>query len=133
MKCVRTCLEEGKKVNTESWLYDEDKWLSGFAGGIVPAKGDKYRSKHIQVKKVEAEKAVEALNKPSLLGIFRLELASPKTVKRFKRVNTPEEVENNGQLLLFEVKLAEKRKLGDPRISLLHRHDALQDKLYPQI
>jgi len=30
MKCIKACLETGKKVGAESWLYDEDKWPSGF-------------------------------------------------------------------------------------------------------
>jgi len=28
-----------------AWLYDEDRWPSGFAGGRVPSQGDKYRAK----------------------------------------------------------------------------------------
>lgn len=36
MKCIEACLDEGKKAGVESWLYDEDKWPSGFAGGLVP-------------------------------------------------------------------------------------------------
>jgi hypothetical protein len=43
MRCIAACLEQGKISGTESWLYDEDKWPSGFAGGKVPAKGDEYR------------------------------------------------------------------------------------------
>ncbi len=27
-----------------AWFYDEDKWPSGFAGGIVPLKGDEYQA-----------------------------------------------------------------------------------------
>ena len=49
MDCVHACLEEGKKQNLESWLYDEDKWPSGFAGGLVPAKSDKYRIRFLRM------------------------------------------------------------------------------------
>ncbi|GAG06817.1 unnamed protein product, partial [marine sediment metagenome] len=35
MKAVRACVRTGKKIGMESWLYDEDKWPSGFAGGLV--------------------------------------------------------------------------------------------------
>ncbi len=34
MTLVRTCLEKGKENEMLTWLYDEDKWPSGFAGGL---------------------------------------------------------------------------------------------------
>jgi hypothetical protein len=36
---------EAKRLKMHAWLYDEDKWPSGFAGGIVPKMGAKYRQK----------------------------------------------------------------------------------------
>ena len=38
MDRVRTCVEEARKRNMLAWLYDEDKWPSGFAGGFVTRK-----------------------------------------------------------------------------------------------
>ncbi|MBQ7968570.1 MAG: hypothetical protein IJ292_01980 [Clostridia bacterium] len=35
MGYVRFCVEEAKKRNMLAWLYDEDRWPSGSAGGIV--------------------------------------------------------------------------------------------------
>lgn len=34
-ECVQACLEEANKENLYSYLYDEDRWPSGSAGGIV--------------------------------------------------------------------------------------------------
>ena len=34
MDLVRTCIEKGKQNGMLAWLYDEDKWPSGFAGGF---------------------------------------------------------------------------------------------------
>ena len=34
MNLVRACVEKGKQNGMLSWLYDEDKWPSGFAGGF---------------------------------------------------------------------------------------------------
>ena len=31
--CVAACIDEGKKLNMESWAYDENGWPSGFGGG----------------------------------------------------------------------------------------------------
>ena len=46
MDLIKACNEHGKKVGMLSWLYDEDRWPSGAAGGIV-TKNPKYRQKFI--------------------------------------------------------------------------------------
>jgi len=45
MDRIETCVKEAEKRGMGAWLYDEDKWPSGFAGGIVPAKSSEYRGK----------------------------------------------------------------------------------------
>jgi len=45
MDRIETCVKEAEKRGMGAWLYDEDKWPSGFAGGIVPAKSADYRGK----------------------------------------------------------------------------------------
>ena len=34
-ECVSSCIDEAEKQGMEAWLYDEDRWPSGAAGGIV--------------------------------------------------------------------------------------------------
>ncbi len=38
MSNIKGCTEKAKKENMLAWLYDEDKWPSGFAGGLVTKK-----------------------------------------------------------------------------------------------
>ena len=38
MARIRTCVEEAGKKGMLAWLYDEDRWPSGFAGGYVTEK-----------------------------------------------------------------------------------------------
>lgn len=45
MELVTACAERAKKTGTYAWLYDEDKWPSGFAGGEVPLSNEAYRSR----------------------------------------------------------------------------------------
>lgn len=45
MELIRACADEAQKTGTYAWLYDEDKWPSGFAGGMVPTKSEAYRSR----------------------------------------------------------------------------------------
>ncbi|MFQ6096021.1 MAG: hypothetical protein ACE5NN_07745, partial [Candidatus Bathyarchaeia archaeon] len=80
MKCVEACLKEGKKVGVESWLYDEDKWPSGFAGGIVPAKSEEYRSRVVVMEELRREEADSALKDPAVLAAFEVRFTSPRVM-----------------------------------------------------
>lgn len=45
MDAVRTAADLAEELGMQAWLYDEDRWPSGSAGGSVPAQGDAFRSK----------------------------------------------------------------------------------------
>ncbi|MFA5293281.1 MAG: glycosyl hydrolase [Phycisphaerae bacterium] len=51
---IRTCIDEAAKNNMEAWLYDEDRWPSGAAGGFVTT-DHKYRMRKLVVNVVEPE------------------------------------------------------------------------------
>lgn len=46
MQSVRDCVKKAEKENMLAWIYDEDRWPSGYAGGIV-TKEKKYRQVHL--------------------------------------------------------------------------------------
>ena len=46
MELIKTCNEKAKRENMLAWLYDEDKWPSGFAGGYV-TKNPEFRQKYL--------------------------------------------------------------------------------------
>ena len=45
MALVRSCIETAQSTGTYAWLYDEDKWPSGYAGGAVAEIDEAYRSR----------------------------------------------------------------------------------------
>ncbi len=48
MECVRQTVDIARQEGMGAWLYDEDRWPSGAAGGLVPARGgDAFRAKVI--------------------------------------------------------------------------------------
>ena len=49
MDLVAACVDEAKKRDMLAWLYDEDRWPSGFAGGIV-TRDPKFRGRYLQVR-----------------------------------------------------------------------------------
>jgi hypothetical protein len=38
-------IEKADELGLKAWIYDEDKWPSGYAGGLVPQKSEAYRPK----------------------------------------------------------------------------------------
>ncbi|MBO5714623.1 MAG: hypothetical protein J6R83_04325 [Clostridia bacterium] len=56
MEAIKTCVQKAKETGTYAWLYDEDRFPSGFAGGIV-TKDPEFRVKML-VFSTEKDKAV---------------------------------------------------------------------------
>lgn len=50
-ECVNACIDEAEKLDMNAWLYDEDRWPSGAAGGLV-TKNHAYRAKKIIVEEL---------------------------------------------------------------------------------
>lgn len=50
-KCIETCISEAEKLDMNAWLYDEDRWPSGAAGGLV-TKDPKYRQRTLKYEEV---------------------------------------------------------------------------------
>lgn len=67
MECHEACIDEGRELGMGAWLYDEDCWPSGSAGGITPAKGPFYQAKVLDLVRTTGGNI-----KPddSVLGVF---------------------------------------------------------------
>lgn len=77
MELTKDCIEEGSMLGMNSWCYDENGWPSGFAGGIVPAMGDYFHVRWLEI----AEKAAGSIrHDDNILGIYRLEADSHKII-----------------------------------------------------
>ena len=123
MNCVNACLEEGKKMNLESWLYDEDKWPSGFAGGLVPAKSEEYRMRFLKIEEIKASDVSELLKDPSVQAVFEASFSQSQELEKFKRITGPEEVSGAGRLLAFKVEIDRSRSNwfnGETYVDLLN-------------
>lgn len=55
MARIMDCIEEAGKRGMGAWLYDEDKWPSGFCGGKIPLLGGEYRQKALLMREGELE------------------------------------------------------------------------------
>ncbi|MCR5693630.1 MAG: hypothetical protein K6G89_01495 [Clostridia bacterium] len=82
--CVDACVDEGKKLDMESWAYDENGWPSGFGGGKVL--NDPYNFAEF-LKLSESTEFPDITNKPApekmILGVY------VKDGDNYKRVDRP--------------------------------------------
>ena len=79
MGLIRHCADEAKRTETLAWLYDEDRWPSGAAGGLV-TKTPRYRQRMLRLTRNEMtegvlpkDEAVEA-GAPYLYNVYDIVL-----------------------------------------------------------
>ncbi len=53
MEAVRISVKEAKLRGMAAWLYDEDKWPSGYGGGLVSNRGPEYRNKALVCERID--------------------------------------------------------------------------------
>lgn len=49
LQCIETCVQEAETLDMKAWVYDENGWPSGFAGGKL-LEDEKNRDKYIEIK-----------------------------------------------------------------------------------
>ncbi|MBR2988177.1 MAG: hypothetical protein IKC64_00460 [Clostridia bacterium] len=91
MDLVKACNEKAKQMEMLAWLYDEDRWPSGAAGGIV-TKNPKHRAKILlfTTKKLNdtVEKEDAVINgKPYFLACYDIVLNLDGTLKSYDMIS----------------------------------------------
>jgi hypothetical protein len=66
-ECIQACIDEAEQLNMQAWLYDEDRWPSGAAGGLV-TKNPAYRHRNLELTIHEAADAI--IWDEDTLGVF---------------------------------------------------------------
>ncbi len=90
MEMVKTCCDEAEANEMLAWLYDEDRWSSGPAGGIV-TKNKLYRRKRLivypadQGHDLSKEEALEK-GEPYLLGVYDVVLDGEGYLESYAKV-----------------------------------------------
>jgi len=55
-------VKTSQEIGIDAWFYDEDKWPSGFAGGIVPLKDEAFRARSLlRIRKGQTVKAPDTV------------------------------------------------------------------------
>lgn len=95
MTNIKGCTEKAKKENMLAWLYDEDKWPSGFAGGLVTKKPEN-REKYL-LGTFDASKA-----EGTFLARYNIELDNEGFLASYRRLGENEKAENREWFAFLE-------------------------------
>ncbi|UCC69154.1 MAG: hypothetical protein JSV79_04345, partial [Armatimonadota bacterium] len=49
MECIAAAVEEAREQGMQAWLYDEDRWPSGFGGGLVVGSDPDFAMKYLEL------------------------------------------------------------------------------------
>ncbi len=102
MDLVEACTDEAEKKNMLAWLYDEDRWPSGFAGGLV-TKDEKHRIKYLLftatpyeelgglVREGSEAQTAKRSGNGKLLARYDVELDADGRLARYRRLGEGEE------------------------------------------
>lgn len=101
---INVCADEAEKLGLEAWLYDEDRWPSGTAGGLV-TRNPQFRSKFVRL---ETRKGAEFLWSDEIIAAFSCELdeLSYRDCQRIDAQTAPATYQDK-TILVFTIEEAE--------------------------
>lgn len=88
-KCVKACTDEAKKLGMDAWLYDEDRWPSGAAGGKVTKNFPEYRNRFLDCRTCETEADSAEKEGRRDLAWFVVSGKTEKEIASYRRVDGP--------------------------------------------
>lgn len=97
MNLIKSCVEKGKENDMNSYLYDEDRWPSGSAGGLV-TKNKRLRGKGLvfsQKKReiISLEEMYEA-NKFYQYAVYDVKLDENEKLLSYRKIDDESEAQN---------------------------------------
>ena len=112
MELVKTCVEKAKAEEMLAWLYDEDRWPSGAAGGLVTC-DEKYRARNLVFTTEKQGEAFSAGNcsrsngdrsgNDTLLACYDVVLDSDGYLESYKRIDENDEAEGTKWYALLNI------------------------------
>ncbi|MDD9269169.1 glycosyl hydrolase [Paenibacillus sp. GCM10023248] len=116
MELVRETVETAEALGMQAWLYDEDRWPSGFAGGLVQARGgDAFRAKGLTMEVLRGTAASEvaadgAASLNDAVALFRAVIRDRELLhcERLQPGAAAADGDADAALLVFRVEVSER-------------------------
>ncbi|MDR3121687.1 MAG: hypothetical protein LBU58_10220, partial [Clostridiales bacterium] len=114
MRLVSACIEKARGEDMLAWLYDEDRWPSGAAGGYV-TKDPAYRLRHLlltrnprpAVGEVGGEAGTEGAGDGAPVACYEVSLDGGGNLARYRRVGEDDKAAEGGFKLYAYLRTAE--------------------------
>jgi hypothetical protein len=103
-ECIRACVDEARKLKMEAWLYDEDRWPAGSAGGLV-TKNRAWRQRMLRLVESDDPKAFRWT--PNTLAAFTavIEGHAAFAVRQIPKGGRVQRLAKGERILAFRVEL----------------------------
>lgn len=98
---INECADYGQKLGLESWLYDEDRWPSGCAGGMV-TREEKYRAMYLDMYLMSPEEWQNYQEEESAVGLFALKDLADGIFQGKRILNTGDVLDKNETAAVFK-------------------------------
>ena len=102
--CIDACVDEAKKLRMNAWLYDEDRWPSGAAGGLV-TRNPRYRMRSLEVNQLDSAAGFQWTADISAAFLAQLDGTTARSVRQLKRGARPPALADGETLVVFRVAL----------------------------
>ena len=99
MSLIKACTDHAKKNEMLAWLYDEDRWPSGSAGGII-TKDHAMRQRYLRF---TANVSSELNDRQELIAIYDIVLDENKCLKSYKILKDGESAEGTPWKVVREI------------------------------
>ena len=105
MDCIKTAVKTAGEEGLYAWLYDEDRWPSGAAGGIVPRQGDKFKAKALTI---ELADSLDRLD-DEIVALFKIKL-NEGNISECERLDFNDicVIKNIGKFIIFRKEVSKK-------------------------
>ena len=96
---IHGCIDEAEKLDMDAWLYDEDRWPSGYAGGKV-TENPEYRLHLIFLTEVSFEQCADFIVDKQAVALFAA-VVDGVNAEKVRKISSPAEVGEGETLLQF--------------------------------
>ena len=115
MSLIRTCVDRARDEKMLAWLYDEDRWPSGAAGGKV-TREMKFRARHLTF-----APSLRDDEKGTLLACYDIKLDADGFLASYKRIDAAKEAQGNKWYAILRLNETERWFNGQTYVDTLNK------------
>jgi hypothetical protein len=101
---VDACVDEAKKLGMEAWMYDEDRWPSGAAGGLV-TRNPKHRMRSLAAKPLAKSERLKWTSDTVAAFVARIEKDTAHSVRPIPRGQKAPDLADGESVVTFQVQI----------------------------